>query len=916
MRSLLLFISFILLNLIVSGQVDQNKNYHNGILVAKLDPQYKSFGNADGINYPGIGDILSFAGEFKVSKIFPNHIAPSSDVNSYGDKLIDLSLFYQIEYSSDYREDLLASKLISTGIFEYVEKRPLNKLFYTPNDPSIGAQYHLARIKAFEAWDIEPGDTNIVIGITDTGTDRTHPDLTANIKLNYYDPLDGQDNDNDGYIDNYYGWDLGLNDNNPQIYASGHGSFVSGISSATVNNATGIAGVGNQLKYLPIKIDDEFAHLTKDYEAIVYAADHDCAVINASWGSSMPSRFGQDIINYATFNRNSLVVAACGNSNGDWHFYPASYENVISCAATDSIDNKWIGSSYGTQVDISAPGTYIYSTWLFNTYSVSHGTSFSAPMVSAAAALVKSHFPWMTAIQIGEQLRVTADVIDTIASNSPYISKLGSGRLNIYNALTDTVKPSIRFINRSHSFTNNDASDTLIITGDYKNYLAQSSANLKVTISVNSPFLQLIDSSYILGAIGMLQTNSSIPPFRVKILSSVPFGYYVDFKLTYSDTAYSGFEFIRVEFNKDYLQLDTNNISATVTSKGTIGFNDRFYATGEGFFHQNSSTLFGCAGLVVGNTTGKVSDNIYNELNFDYDFNTYEKAKFINSNDFGHQAIYSVFRDDSASYSKLNLKVRSYTYAFDTIGLEDVIFMKYIIKNIGFSTLSSIYAGYFVDFDLGKSYKNFATYDQQLKMFKTVPFDDGKYGGLMIFDTTSTIYAYGFDKNGADSSIIISDGLLDYEKYEALKATRDSAGFSIVIGNDVSTMLSTGPYILAPNDSIEVNFALVASNHLFDLENAAQNAIYYFYNYVGISQITVNKDVRVFPNPACEVINFELTGNKPGVCMLEVFNSMGQKLHGEAFNSKTSLSTTNLNPGVYFYSISGTTKSRGKFIVM
>ena len=98
------------------------------------------------------------------------------------------------------------------------------------------------------------------------------------------------------------------------------------------------------------------------YEGIVYAAEHGCSIINCSWGGwSSAGPYGQDIVNYATNNMNSLVVAACGNANNDYSCYPASYDNVLSVAATDIYDHKWIdptgtGSSYGIYVDISAPG--------------------------------------------------------------------------------------------------------------------------------------------------------------------------------------------------------------------------------------------------------------------------------------------------------------------------------------------------------------------------------------------------------------------------------------------------------------------------------------------------------------------------------------------------------------------------------
>ena len=139
---------------------------------------------------------------------------------------------------------------------------------YQPNDPSADSvtQYHLKNIQAYLGWAISKGDTNTVIGIVDTGTDWDHPDLQDNIKHNYADTIDGVDNDNDGYIDNYRGWDLGENDNDPSSSVSSfgvhHGTGVSGIAAATTDNSKGVAGVGFKCKFLPVKIFNDNNQLT------------------------------------------------------------------------------------------------------------------------------------------------------------------------------------------------------------------------------------------------------------------------------------------------------------------------------------------------------------------------------------------------------------------------------------------------------------------------------------------------------------------------------------------------------------------------------------------------------------------------------------------------------------------------------
>lgn len=190
------------------------------------------------------------------------------------------STLYEITYNNSIPIKKTINILMATGIIEYAEPLYKIQLLSNPNDPDTASQYYLGLIKAYDAWDISQGDSNIVVGVTDTGTDLDHPDLAAGIAYNYADPINGIDDDGDGYIDNFMGWGFGQNDNDPSVDVI-HGSFVLGLAGAVTNNGIGIAGAGYKTRFLPVKISNNGV-LTTAYEGIVYAADHGCQIINCS----------------------------------------------------------------------------------------------------------------------------------------------------------------------------------------------------------------------------------------------------------------------------------------------------------------------------------------------------------------------------------------------------------------------------------------------------------------------------------------------------------------------------------------------------------------------------------------------------------------------------------------------------------
>ncbi len=322
------------------------------------------------------------------------------------------------------------------------------------NDTYIANQYNLTKINSSTAHDITTGSRNMVIAIVDVGILLTHLDLQANIWVNPGEDLNGNgvidnpernnvDNDNNGRVDDFNGWDFVGNDNNPTD-ADGHGTHVAGIASAMTNNARGIASIGYSCALMAVRAGSGNT-ITYGYQGVVYAASNGAKVINCSWGRlGLHAQAEQDVMTYA-YDRGALVVAAAGNAGTAGIHFPAGYNTVFAVAATDANDVKAGFSSYGYfTVDIAAPGVSIQSTYRGNpqnnAYAYLSGTSMAAPLVSGAAALLKADYPNATPANLAHYLQKGADNID--AQNQNYIRQLGAGRLNALRALQAPAMPN------------------------------------------------------------------------------------------------------------------------------------------------------------------------------------------------------------------------------------------------------------------------------------------------------------------------------------------------------------------------------------------------------------------------------------------------------------------------------------------
>lgn len=891
----------------------------SGLLVIRVKAEYRSSCTLNNIDEPRLKDALTRISASGISKKYPRSSVPSESVNKFRQKLVDLSLIYQIQFSPVIKIEEAIQLIKSSGVVEYAEPLYIHQLDFTPNDPSASAQYQLAKISAYTAWDVWTGDTNVVIGIVDSGTDWDHPDLQANIKYNYADTIDGLDNDSDGFIDNFRGWDVSENDNDPMVVSEPHGSHVSGCADAVTNNSIGVAAPAYNCKFLPVKssLDASTGSIDNGYDGIVYAADHGVSVINCSWGGGGFSQFEQDIINYATYNKNVLVVAAAGNNGQDIIHYPSSYENVISVAATTETDSKAGFSNYNSSVDVCAPGQNILSTLFDNTYASWDGTSMASPIAAGCAAMIKSRFPSLNALQVGEQLRVTCDNIYGVSGNGAYLGKLGNGRVNLFKAVTDSLSPGV--IDKKNDITDgNDnvfiAGDTLTIVSHFENLL-RATSNLTCSLTSTNPYVQILQGNFIAGVLNTLDTISNFSTsYRVVLLPSAPVNTEVEFRVTLTDGTWNDIFGFTVIINVDYINIAVNHVASSISSKSMIGYNQTGQLQGLGFTYKNSPTILYDMGFMVGVQNRQVSDNVRGDgTSYDSDFAPYIKVSSLVPGTISDFDVNGVFKDNgSTSSSPLDLIVTQHAYAWVSAPDDNYIMVQYNIKNNSVNTLNNLYAGIFADWDIPLYSDDKCSTDNLRRLGYVWSTDSaGLYAGVKLLSHTAGFNHYAFDNTAANGGIDLTNGFSNAEKYTGLSTSRLNAGIATATGNDVLSAVSSGSFNMAPGDSVEVAFALIAGKDLASIQASADAAqAKYDSIFVGILPIgnaIENGLYQSFPNPADKELRINLSLKESNFSELSIYNLLGEKVK-TVFDEKITagsysvlVDVSKLPSGNYFY---------------
>jgi subtilisin family serine protease len=252
------------------------------------------------------------------------------------------------------------------------------------SDPSFGSSWFMPKIQATTAWDSSNG-SGVTIAILDTGVNGNHPDLASNIVP---------------------GWNV-HNNTADTSDAYGHGTAVAGAAAMVGNNGAGSAGVAWGAKIMPVRItgSDGLAYFSTMAQGIYWAADHGAKVVNISFQSVSSSATVDSAAQYLR-SKGGVVVVAAGNTGVEQTF-PA-FDSMLSVAATDKNDAFATFSSYGSYVDVAAPGDYIYSTTPEGTYANWRGTSFASPVAAGAVALMMSANSTLGPADIDKIIKSTA----------------------------------------------------------------------------------------------------------------------------------------------------------------------------------------------------------------------------------------------------------------------------------------------------------------------------------------------------------------------------------------------------------------------------------------------------------------------------------------------------------------------------
>lgn len=360
------------------------------------------------------------------------------------------------------------------------------------NDPYLPLQYHYnnlgevrgakvgADINLIKAWEIEAGSADVIVCVVDGVIDVRHPDLQPNLWNNEKEiqGTEGVDDDGNGKIDDFHGWNFVNESNTYTPDKEYHGTHVAGTVSARNNNGIGVAGVaggdGSATSGVKLMISGIFSMIGtggNSAAAIKYGADNGAVISQNSWGYKTPGPTPSSVkaaidyfIKYAGCDNNGnqlpdspmkggIVIFAAGNSNSDLNYGPGDYEPAFTVAAMGPGFEKASYSNYGPHVDITAPGgdqdRYGLYSGVLSTYNVDdsyafsengyawyQGTSMACPHVSGIAALVVSHKggQGFTAQKLEEYLRAAVHDIDVY--NPEYEGKLGVGYIDAYLALT------------------------------------------------------------------------------------------------------------------------------------------------------------------------------------------------------------------------------------------------------------------------------------------------------------------------------------------------------------------------------------------------------------------------------------------------------------------------------------------------
>ena len=434
----------------------QNENFLDGTIIFKLKEFVDINQNNSSKSFDGIGLQISVEDYPEISEIFKDINIIKFERPSYYTGKRELQKIYRITFHEIEKIDQLISDLKMLEIIDYVEKEPIYKNSYIPNDTyhSGPEKWYHDLINSEDAWDISLGSEGIKIAIVDNAVATNHADFSV------FKQIDIADNDNDASPPQYYS----------QSFDWSHGTHCAGLATAETNNSNGIASIGGNSQLIAVKAtgDNQNARFTYyGYAGVQWACENGANVVSMSYGSEGGSNAMQELINaYPEIT----FVAAAGNDGVATENYPAAYGNVIGVGSVDANDLRSSFSNFNNPtdpfpwVDVAAPGGFsnggllsaIYTEGL-NGYTTLGGTSMATPVVAGLAGLMLSVNPGLT----------PNEILDCLTSSGEDINQGIGPRINAYEALlcvqpqndnpipAFSASPQVIYENQAVLFTNN-----------------------------------------------------------------------------------------------------------------------------------------------------------------------------------------------------------------------------------------------------------------------------------------------------------------------------------------------------------------------------------------------------------------------------------------------------------------------------
>ncbi len=838
-------------------------------------------------------------------------------------------------------------------------------------------------MNVLEAWDVVRCDSTMIVADADVGTDWLHADLEASI---YQNPgemgidkngnnkrYNGIDDDSDGFIDDWHGWDFGGtygttpdNDARPGLGTDGnvvmHGTQTAGIFAATGNNDNGMAGVAFGAKIIPIKISDDEGNIEFAFQGVIYAADLHARVVNCSWGGTGRSDAEQDVINYA-YAKGCAVIAAAGNSGNDSpfeDFYPAAYDHVLSVAAVDPNSNIGSFSNFNTHVDVSAPGVAILSTipTLGSTTDNSYisdendasGTSFAAPNAAGVVALVLQQFPSLTVGQAMEQVRATSDPVEAVWNNNTGVvtpvdsTRLyyeGRGAVNAFQAVTDTNTFSARIDsvtledhNSTGTFAPGESGGIVIHAMNYLKPLQQLKARIEVVNGANYVTLQQTIVPF--GSVGTLdEVSNNSTAFQIAIADSTPVNTKILIRVFFFDSVvgytedYDYFSFV---VQPSYLDLNANNLTVTFSSIGSLGYNDVLNnEEGSGFLWRNapdsiapfSQSLLYEGGLMVGTDTGHVVDVVLSEdgVTADEDLTPTQLTHYVEPPDHANAAQELAFAltDDLADSDKIGLRATCQAYAFTQGLAANAIVARYVFLSEPGSALSltdTAAAALFLDWDIGLSgSNNFTVFDTASSTaISYCAYPDNPYIGMKLLSPLppgAALNYYAIMNNGSQGPIDIYSAYSKRNKWTTMTNFNSSAG-----AGDISHTFGLKKMPMRSQGSVEMTVVIALAENAAVLQQTIAEVDSLWFGIAGVvpEALAPSSTLEVFPNPFHNTLH--IAWDATGPAHLTIYDALGRTIVSkEVTSSQFDFSPPEIPSGFYTIDVSiGSTHLRRQVI--